>query len=88
MKKRFAEYEFSIGLRLTHWLRALCITILVITGYYIAFVFTAPEVSPEPVLFMQAKFRFVHLIFGFALWLVSEIKSKMLIGYVCQGEQK
>lgn len=67
MKKRFAEYEFSIGLRLTHWLRALCITILVITGYYIAFVFTAPEVSPEPVLFMQAKFRFVHLIFGFAM---------------------
>ena len=67
MKKRFAEYEFSIGLRLTHWLRALCITILVITGYYIAFVFTAPEVSPEPVLFMQAKYRFVHLIFGFAM---------------------
>ena len=52
MKKRFAEYEFSIGLRLTHWLRALCITLLVITGYYIAFVFTAPEVNPEPVLFM------------------------------------
>ena len=67
MKKRIPQYEFSIGLRLTHWLRAICIAILVVTGYYLTFVFIAPEVNPEPVLFLQAKMRFVHLIFGFAM---------------------
>ena len=67
MKKRIPQYEFSIGLRLTHWLRAVCVAILVVTGYYLTFVFIAPEVNPEPVLFLLAKMRFVHLIFGFAM---------------------
>lgn len=66
-KNRIAEYEFSIGLRLTHWIRALCITILVISGLYLAYVFQSPNISDEPVLFLQAKWRFVHLVFGFIL---------------------
>lgn len=66
-KTRKIEYEYSIGFRVVHWLRALCIVILILTGLYIAYVFQAPEVSSEPVLFMQAKYRFVHLIFGFVL---------------------
>lgn len=65
--KRSTEYEFSIGLRLTHWIRALCIFALVITGYYIAYVFIAPEPSSEPNVFLQAKIRFVHLVTGFLL---------------------
>lgn len=65
--KRSTEYEFSIGLRLTHWIRAICIVLLVITGYYIAYVFIAPDPSSEPNVFMQAKFRFAHLVAGFIL---------------------
>ncbi|MCI6988256.1 MAG: Ni/Fe-hydrogenase, b-type cytochrome subunit [Campylobacter sp.] len=64
---RKAEYEFSIGFRATHWIRAFCIFALIISGYYLAYVFTSPEVSSEPVLFMQAKFRFVHLVAGFIM---------------------
>ncbi|MBR2156560.1 MAG: Ni/Fe-hydrogenase, b-type cytochrome subunit, partial [Campylobacter sp.] len=67
MLKRTPEYEFSVGLRLTHWIRALCIVVLVITGYYISYVFIAPSVSSEPNLFLQAKWRFVHLVAGFVL---------------------
>lgn len=66
-KKRVAEYEFSIGYRLTHWIRFVCITVLVVSGLYIAYVFQSPNISDEPVLFMQAKWRFVHLVFGFVL---------------------
>ncbi|AJD01669.1 Ni/Fe hydrogenase, cytochrome b subunit [Campylobacter lari] len=64
---RKAEYEFSIGLRFTHWLRAVAIVILVGTGYYISYVFQSPSISSEPTLFMQAKYRMVHQIFGFIM---------------------
>ncbi|HEG5158446.1 TPA: Ni/Fe-hydrogenase, b-type cytochrome subunit, partial [Campylobacter jejuni] len=37
--QRKAEYEFSIGLRLTHWVRAIAIVILIGTGYYLSYVF-------------------------------------------------
>lgn len=57
----------SRGYRITHWLRALAITILVVTGYYMAYVFLSPMISPDPVLFMQAKIRFLHEVFGFLL---------------------
>lgn len=66
-KKHIAEYEFSIGYRLTHWIRAICIVILIVSGLYIAYVFQKPEISGDPVLFMQAKWRFVHLVFGFVM---------------------
>ena len=46
--KRTPEYEFSVGLRLTHWIRAICIVVLVVTGFYISYVFIAPSVSSEP----------------------------------------
>lgn len=61
------EYEFSIGLRAAHWLRAFAILALCISGFYIASVFIAPDKSVEPNLFMQAKFRFVHNVAGFVL---------------------
>lgn len=61
------HYEFSIGLRATHWLRAFAIFALCISGFYIASVFIAPDKSTEPNLFMQAKFRFVHNVAGFVL---------------------
>ncbi|MBZ7929522.1 Ni/Fe-hydrogenase, b-type cytochrome subunit [Campylobacter molothri] len=65
--QRKAEYEFSIGLRLTHWIRAIAIVILIGTGYYISYVFQSPMSSFEPVNFMQAKYRLVHQAIGFVL---------------------
>lgn len=77
--KRSAEYEFSIGLRLTHWIRAICMVFLIVTGYYIAYVFVSPDVSNEPVLFLQAKWRFVHLVAGFVLIGVTIFKLYLFI---------
>ncbi|CZE48135.1 Ni/Fe-hydrogenase, b-type cytochrome subunit [Campylobacter geochelonis] len=66
-KKHVAEYEFSIGFRLTHWIRALAIVVLVVSGLYIAYVFQSSEVVGEPINFMNAKWRFVHLVAGFLM---------------------
>ena len=65
--ERKAVYEFSIGLRLTHWLRAISIVVLVGTGFYLSYVFQSPISTGEPVNFMQAKYRFVHEVAGFLL---------------------
>lgn len=65
--KHIREYEFSIGYRLTHWIRFFAITILTISGFYIAYVGVSPEISNEPVLFMNAKWRFVHMVAAFVL---------------------
>jgi len=73
------EYEFSIGLRLTHWFRVLAIFVLTITGFYLAYAFMAPSVSNEPTLFMQAKWRFVHLVFGVALIAATIFKAYLFI---------
>ena len=47
-KKHIAEYEFSIGLRVTHWIRAICVTILIVSGFYLAYVFVSPAITSEP----------------------------------------
>lgn len=49
--QRKAEYEFSIGLRLTHWVRAIAIVILIGTGYYLSYVFQSPISNGEPVIY-------------------------------------
>ncbi len=64
---RISEYEFSIGVRLTHWIRFAAITLLVVSGYYISYVFVSPEITSEPTNFMQAKWRMAHQIAGFVL---------------------
>lgn len=64
---RKAKYEFSVGLRLAHWIRAFAIVLLIFSGYYISYVFIAPNISSEPTLFLQAKFRMTHQVFGFVL---------------------
>lgn len=64
---RRTEYEFSIGLRVAHWIRALSIVILVGTGFYLSYVFQSPLSTGEPTNFMQAKYRFVHEVAGFIL---------------------
>ncbi|MFV0481417.1 MAG: Ni/Fe-hydrogenase, b-type cytochrome subunit [Campylobacteraceae bacterium] len=64
---RETEYEFSKGLRWTHWIRFFCMIVLITTGFYIAYVFISPDVADEPTLFLQAKIRMWHQIFGFVL---------------------
>ena len=64
---RHLVYEFSIGLRLTHWIRALMIVVLTVSGLYIAYAFSAPVITGEPINFMNAKWRAVHEIAGFVL---------------------
>jgi len=62
------HYEFSYWLRVTHWVRALSIVILIGSGFYIAVPFIAPAGNGgEPTNFLNALFRTWHLVFGFLL---------------------
>jgi len=76
---RIKEFEFSFGLRWTHWIRVFSIIALTITGFYIAYVFVAPEPSGSPTLFLNAKFRMWHEVAGFALIAVTIYKSYLFI---------
>lgn len=77
--KHIKEYEFSVGIRWTHWIRVFMIAVLTITGFYLAYVFVSPEVSSEPVLFMNAKFRMWHEIAGFVLIAVTIFKIYLFL---------
>lgn len=79
MPKRNIEYEFSAGLRWTHWIRAITIFVLTVTGFYLAYVFVAPQVADEPVLFLNAKFRMWHEIAGFVLIAVALFKTYLFL---------
>ncbi len=62
------HYEFSFWLRVTHWVRAIAMIVLIISGFYIAYPFIAPAHNGgEPVNFLNALFRSWHIIFGFLL---------------------
>ena len=50
------EVEFSAVYRWQHWVRALSIVVLTITGFYIAVPFITPIASSQPDNFMQALF--------------------------------
>ncbi len=77
--KRNAEFEFSAGLRWTHWLRAIAIAVLTVTGFYLTYVFIVPEASDEPILFLNAKFRMWHEIAGFLLIAVTLFKLYLFL---------
>ena len=61
------EMEFSAAYRWQHWIRAISIVVLTVTGFYIAVPFIAAEPNPEPTSFMYALFRSWHIIFGFVM---------------------
>ncbi len=62
------HYEFSLWLRITHWVRFFAIVVLTISGFYIAYPFiSSAQSSAEPVNFLNALFRSWHQIFGFVL---------------------
>ncbi|QSX32030.1 Ni/Fe-hydrogenase, b-type cytochrome subunit [Shewanella avicenniae] len=56
---------FSAAIRIFHWLRALAITVLVATGFYISWPFVVGAASTD--VLVQGWIRFSHLIFGFVL---------------------
>ncbi len=77
-RRRF-EYEFSLGARWTHWIRAFAIFVLTFTGLYLAYVFISPEPTNKPVIFLNAKFRMWHEIFGFVLIAVTIFKTYLFL---------
>ncbi len=79
MLNRKTEYEFSSGLRWTHWIRAFSIFALTVTGFYIAYVFISPETSKEPILFLNAEMRMWHQIIGFLLIAITLYKTFLFL---------
>ncbi|QOR61149.1 Ni/Fe-hydrogenase, b-type cytochrome subunit [Sulfurovum sp. ST-21] len=73
------EMEFTPAYRWQHWIRALSIVVLTVTGFYIADPFVAPIPNSEPTNFMQALFRGWHEIFGFVLIAVVVFKSYLFV---------
>ncbi len=61
------QTEFGAAYRWQHWIRAVSIVALTITGFYLAMPFVTPAVNAEPTNFMNALFRSWHMIFGFVL---------------------
>jgi len=73
------EMEFTSVYRWQHWIRAISIVVLTVTGFYIASPFVTPIPNSEPTNFMQALFRSWHEIFGFVLMAVVLFKSYLFI---------
>lgn len=69
MDTRVAIKEWSLTLRINHWLMAASIALLTVTGFYIADPFTvsAGETSGK---FLMGYARYVHLSAGFTLTFV------------------
>lgn len=60
----------------THWVRFVCMIILVASGFYIAQPYIMPDANIiEPVNFLQAEIRFWHIVFGLALFCATLIKT-------------
>lgn len=59
------DFVYSIGNRILHWIRALVVTGLIITGFYIADPFLTSEGSSDKLLY--AAWTKWHLIIGFIL---------------------
>ena len=74
-----AEMEFTSTYRWQHWIRAISIVVLTVTGFYIADPFITPIPNPEPTNFAQALFRSWHEIFGFVLIAVVLLKSYLFV---------
>ena len=61
----YPDFVYSAANRLLHWLRALTVTILTVTGFYIAEPFLSAPGSSDKLVFAQ--WGMVHYITGFVL---------------------
>lgn len=81
------HYEYSVWLRITHWIRMLAIIVLTFTGFYLAFPFISASLNGgEPVNFLNALMRSWHIIFGFLLICVTI--GKMYLFFFDKESQK
>ncbi len=70
------HHEVGLSFWVTHWVRFICMIVLVVSGFYIAQPYIVPDANPvEPVNFLQAEIRFWHLVFGFILLSMTLIKT-------------
>ncbi|WP_104711756.1 Ni/Fe-hydrogenase, b-type cytochrome subunit [Helicobacter felis] len=68
----YAHQEYSGWVRFFHWVRALAIFVLMLTGFYIAFPFLEPRSSVYTnMYFLQAYIRSAHIMVGFVLIAIS-----------------
>ncbi len=69
MKERkqtyYPDFVYSGANRLLHWTRAITITVLTVTGFYLAAPFLAPKGGSDNIVYAQ--WGMVHFIFGFIL---------------------
>ena len=59
--------EFSTFYRWHHWVRFFAVTLLIASGFYLAYPFLSPEPTGEPTGFLFAINRSLHMVFGFVL---------------------
>lgn len=63
---RIPKKEWSVPLRINHWVMVVSILVLIVTGFYIAYPFTV--FSGETVdKFLMGDMRFYHILFGIIL---------------------
>lgn len=66
MDTRVAIKEWSVPIRINHWLMVLSILVLIVTGFYIADPFTVFAGDTQD-KFLMGYARYVHLLAGFSL---------------------
>ncbi len=66
-------FIFTAAIRIFHWLRALAILVLVVTGFYLAWPFLVAPDSTD--VLVQGWVRFGHLVFGFVLCAVTHARA-------------
>lgn len=62
MTKVTVSYVWEIPVRVTHWVNALCILTLCITGYFIG---SPISLGDNPSQFVMGWFRFIHFVAGY-----------------------
>ncbi|SHJ51302.1 Ni/Fe-hydrogenase 1 B-type cytochrome subunit [Malonomonas rubra DSM 5091] len=58
------RYVWELPVRITHWVNALCVLVLSVTGYYIGNPFYTAGSSAEYIMGWN---RFIHFLFGYIL---------------------
>ena len=69
MERRFVKKEWTVPMRLNHWIMALAIFSLIATGFYIASPFSIPGGETTWKFFM-GNARVIHIAFGLVLTLI------------------
>lgn len=67
------RYVWELPVRITHWVNALCILVLSLTGFYIGHPFYTATASAEYIMGWN---RFLHFLFGYLL-----LASMLFRGY-------